>query len=55
MTNAEFARTDEAFLEACGQVALIKEHKNFEPSKRQASKWRRRRGIAWKVGRPKLS
>lgn len=44
MTNAEFAKTDKKFIKACSIV-----RSDFKPSARQASKWRRRKGIAWKT------
>jgi len=46
-TNAEFAKTDKKFIEACDQV--LNRYQNFKPSTRQASKWRMRKGIAWKM------
>lgn len=49
MTNREFAETDNSFLSACKKVKDVHLYKNFEPSTRQASKWRRQKGIAWKV------
>ena len=55
MTNAEFVETNVEFLEACKQTITTNEHKDLKPSRRQASKWRRRKGIAWKIGRPELS
>lgn len=42
MTNADFAQTDELFLRGC-------ELANVEPSKRQASKFRREEGLAYKA------
>lgn len=36
MTNREFSETDKAFQAACEQVG---------------SKWRRKKGLAWKEGR----
>lgn len=44
MTNAEFAAKDGAFRAAC-------ERGGISPTKRQASKWRARKGKAWKVER----
>jgi hypothetical protein len=41
MTNKEFAEKDEAFKEACAKV-------NLPATKRQASKWRRGFGLAYK-------
>jgi len=40
MVNFEFARTDEAFREACAKAGI-------EPTARQAGKYRRRTGLAW--------
>jgi len=44
MTNKEFAKTNEDFRKACKKVKL-------DPTGRQASKWRRKLGLAWKEGR----
>lgn len=44
MTNREFAKTNEDFQEACKHVKL-------KPTTRQASKWKMRKGLAWKEGR----
>jgi len=44
MTNRQFAKTNGEFQKACKQVGL-------EPTTRQASKWRRKLGLAWKEGR----
>jgi hypothetical protein len=49
MTNSEFAKTDKTFLAACENVTRINLYQNFKPSTRQASKWRNKKGIAWKV------
>lgn len=54
MTNSEFAKTDKGFLDACRGVALINEYKDFKLSTRQASKYRRRKGVVWKVANNKL-
>lgn len=43
MTNLEFSKAVEHFKEACGKVGL-------EPTKRQASKYRRHKGKAYKAG-----
>jgi len=51
MTNAEFAKTDKKFLEACERVTRIYNYRDFKPSTRQASKWRNQKGIAWKVSK----
>ena len=45
MTNKEFAETNEDFREACSMVG----EKGIDPTTRQASKWRKRRGIAYKT------
>ena len=42
MTNKEFASTNQKFKEACAKAKV-------EPTARQASKWRRQTGLAWKV------
>jgi hypothetical protein len=46
LTNKEFANSDPGFLEACARVQL-------KPTKRQASRWRNRKGIAFKEGKLK--
>lgn len=51
MTHAEFAKTNEEFLEACKKVASMNSYQNFKPSTRQASKWRNHKGIAYKVAK----
>lgn len=51
MTNAEFAKTDEKFLNACEAVTRVNRYQSFKPSPRQASKWRNEKGIAWKVAK----
>ncbi len=43
-TNAEYANTVSYFREACARVGIA-------PTARQASKWRRRRGLAYTQGR----
>ena len=43
-TNAEYAATVKYFREACERVRIA-------PTARQASKWRRRRGLAYTKGR----
>ena len=43
MTNREFSKTDKRFVEAC-------ESAEVRPTVRQASKWRRDKGKAWKWG-----
>lgn len=42
ITNSKFAQEDAEFLRAC-------ELANVDPSKRQASKFRREEGLAWKA------
>jgi len=42
MTNAEFASHDDGFLDACDEARIAR-------TRRQASKYRRRRGLAWKT------
>lgn len=49
MTNAEFAREDKEFRKACAMVSENPLYVDFKPSRRQASKWRRKMGIAWKM------
>lgn len=44
MTNAEFAKEDKRFIKCCEAVKV-------EPMTRQASKFRNRQGLAYKVGR----
>lgn len=44
MTNKEFAKTNQQFISACQKAGV-------EPTKRQAAKWRRKTGIAYKEGR----
>lgn len=44
MTNAEFAKTDTKFTQACEKAGI-------KPTKRQASKWKMRKGKAYKEGR----
>jgi hypothetical protein len=67
MTNREFSRTDEGFKAACEKVNLTSMHKAVAKTRkskgsartsriagdltRQASKWRRGKGIAYKEGR----
>lgn len=40
-TNEKFSKTNEEFKKAC-------EEANIKPTKRQASKWRDEKGLAWK-------
>ena len=42
LSNSEFASTDSRFKDACRAV-------NLEPSKRQASKWRMKKGLAYNI------
>jgi len=44
LVNKEFAQQDQAFIAACEKVGI-------QPTKRQASKWRAHKGLAWKMGR----
>lgn len=44
MTNKQFAAGNKEFRKACEAV-------RFEPARRQASKWRRGKGLAYKEGR----
>ena len=48
MTNAEFAKTNERFIKACKKLAQFEIFEHLRPTKRQASKWRRRKGAAYK-------
>lgn len=41
-SNAEFANQDDLFKEQCSRAGV-------SPTKRQASKWRAKRGAAWKM------
>lgn len=41
-TNQEFANNDELFKEQCSRAGV-------SATKRQASKWRRKTGAAWKM------
>ena len=43
LTNAQFAKKIMSFRKACQAI-------NIEPTRRQASKWRRATGRAWKEG-----
>ena len=49
MTNAKFAKTNKEFVAACYEVKRLNRYENFEPSTRQASKWRNKKGIAYKL------
>ena len=44
MTNKEFADKNKEFRDACARAGV-------EPTRRQASKWRMKKGLAWKEGR----
>ncbi len=46
LTNKQFSQEDSKFLIACGQ-------NNIEPTTRQASKWRNKKGSAYKNYNPK--
>lgn len=43
-TNKTFSEKDEKFILACEKVGV-------SPTRRQASKWRNKKGIAYKKGR----
>lgn len=45
MNNSTFAKTVKSFISACIQA-------NIEPTKRQASKWRNKKGLAYKTANP---
>jgi hypothetical protein len=47
ITNKEFMKMDAAFINACDNV-------HIKPTKRQASKWRNNKGLAFKNGKRKL-
>ncbi len=51
MTNKEFSGKDKKFIEACNLVNLPQKKHEKLGLRRQASKWRRRKGIAYKEGR----
>jgi len=54
MTNQKFAETNDEFIQACGKIPWKdKEGKptTLPPTSRQASKWRNKKGLAWKKGR----
>lgn len=51
MTNTEFSKKDPEFLDACKKVATLPYYQEFKPSTRQASKWRNKKGIAYKTAR----
>jgi hypothetical protein len=40
MTNSKFSRTNQEFKDSCSRA-------NIEPTTRQASKWRSKKGKAW--------
>ena len=46
MTNKEFAKTDDAFKKACEEAKI-------EPTTRQASRWRNKTGLAYKMSQEK--
>ncbi len=48
MTNAKFAETNSEFRAACEEVATINLFRYVRSTKRQASRWRMRKGAAWK-------
>jgi hypothetical protein len=43
MTNAEFATKNKEFITACAKAGI-------PATTRQASKWRMKKGLAWKKG-----
>jgi len=45
LTNAKFAEQDDFFKKSCAEAGV-------EPTKRQASKFRMKKGSAWLLGRP---
>jgi hypothetical protein len=52
MTNKEFAEKDPVFRKACENCGVRKDGSPLvPPTPRQASKWRRQTGRAWKEGR----
>jgi len=63
MTNRQFAQKNEEFLQACSNVPWKDKDGNWKdkdgklitlpPTTRQASKWRRERGLAFKIDRRK--
>jgi len=53
MTNKEFAEKDKKFRDACTKVTVDLEEYDlvnnpFMPTQRQASKWRNKKGLAYK-------
>ncbi len=42
MTNLTFTKEDKTFIEACKEI-------NLPATKRQASKWRNKKGLAWRT------
>jgi len=54
MTNRSFAENNEEFRKACTKVPWKDKDGNsttLPPTARQASKWRMKKGLAWKQGR----
>lgn len=47
MNNTEFAKKIRRFRDACSKA-------NVQPTKRQASKWRNKKGIAYKTVNPSV-
>jgi len=45
ISNATFAETDQTFQVACEKAGI-------PPTRRQASKWRRKKGLAWTHRKP---
>ncbi len=46
INNKKFAETDEIFIRICKEIGI-------EPTKRQASKFRMKKGIVWKMRKDK--
>ncbi len=51
MTNAKFAKEDKNFINACNHVKMVL-GVEVNPTTRQASKYRNKKGLAYKVGKP---
>lgn len=55
ITNLQFAKENNGFREACEMVIIGKNYdgspKTLKPTARQASKWRNKKGAAYKFGR----
>jgi hypothetical protein len=48
VTNAMFAETNEAFLTAVELVKTVNGMDKIQPTTRQASKWRNKKGVVYK-------